>query len=87
MYTNRLFITVLTITSLPQSTTKGKGGLFRLRIGPREGGGSFKNCILYWNNNLLVKVSKNDPLFLTIFVFFDANLLGVFQNAFISGLS
>ena len=85
MFTNKLFITVLVITSLLEATIKGKIGLFRLKIGPR--GGSSKGCIWYWNNNLLVKVSKNDPLFLSIFVFFDANLLGVFRNAFISGLS
>ena len=37
MFTNKLFITVLAITSLLEATTKGKMGLFRLKIGPRGG--------------------------------------------------
>ena len=44
MFTNKLFITVLVITSLLEATIKGKTGLFRLKIGPR-GEGSSKGCI------------------------------------------
>ena len=80
---------------LQKEKEKGEVGLFKKRLTRNVhllcvqdwGGLCLEKCIYCWFKNIFVKVSKNYPLFLAIFLFFDANLLGVFWNTFILGLS
>ena len=54
--------------------------------GPLWGRGYTETAANHPEQVFCIKVEQKCPLFLAIFLFFDANLLGVFRNAFNSGL-